>query len=120
MNNPYKEFIDTKLWKIVEKTLQALLLICISLIFLACNKKIDFQMHNNCLKKEDAINVAVNKMIEIYGESQISEEQPFTASSQENQIWFVEGTFKKQEFGGVAFAEIQGEDCKILKISHGK
>ena len=69
--------------------------------------------------KETAIKIAEAIWYPIYGEM-IFEEKPFVARLKNPGVWIVEGTFKYDVFGGVAYIEIQKKDCKILKVTHGK
>jgi hypothetical protein len=57
----------------------------------------------------------------IYGKK-VLDEKPYHVTLKDDSIWIVEGTFHggDNQFGGVAYAEIQKKDCKILKIIHGK
>lgn len=65
-----------------------------------------------------AIKIAEAIWLPIYGE-EIYKEKPFHAKLQGDSIWIVEGTLH-DELGGVACAEIQRKDGKILKVIHGK
>jgi hypothetical protein len=68
---------------------------------------------------ETAIKIAVAVWIPIYGQEQIDGEKPYKARL-ENEVWVVEGSLPKGWIGGVALAEIQKGDGKIVRISHGK
>jgi hypothetical protein len=69
---------------------------------------------------ETAIAVAVAVWNPIYGKDQIAKEKPYKASLS-NGIWTVEGSLPAEGSpGGVAEAEIAKDDCRILRVSHGK
>lgn len=67
---------------------------------------------------ETAIKIAEAAWFPIYGK-EVLDEKPFQAILQNDSIWIVEGTLH-DELGGVAHAEIQRKDGKILKVIHGK
>lgn len=69
--------------------------------------------------EETAIKIAVAVWIPIYGKEQIGNEKPYTAILK-NGTWYVSGSLPKGWVGGVAEAEINKEDGKIIRISHGK
>jgi hypothetical protein len=67
-----------------------------------------------------AIKIAVAVWEPIYGEENISQQEPYTAVLV-NGIWIVEGTLPQQyNLGGVAVAELAKDDGRILRVSHGK
>lgn len=68
--------------------------------------------------EETAIKIAEAVWLPIYGEN-VKDEKPFHASLKNDSIWIVEGTLHT-ELGGVARAEIQKRDGKILRVIHGK
>ncbi len=55
----------------------------------------------------------------IYGKENIEKEKPYTASLA-NGVWTVTGSLPEGVVGGVAEAEISKNDCKVLRVSHGK
>ena len=72
-----------------------------------------------------AIKIAVAVWEPIYGEATIAKERPYTARLDTNKVWIVEGSLRKDwfggpVFGGTAIAEIAKSDGRILRISHGK
>lgn len=66
-----------------------------------------------------AIQIAIAVWTPIYGEDNIKKQKPFNAKLQDG-IWHVSGSIPKNTKGGVAIAEIQQMDAKIIRISHGK
>jgi hypothetical protein len=71
-----------------------------------------------------AIGIAEKEFIRVYGE-EVTKERPFVATLVNDTIWVVKGTFPKGNpseirKGGVARAEINANNCKIIKIIHGK
>lgn len=66
-----------------------------------------------------AIAIAVAVWNPIYGKEKIELEKPFTAALS-NGVWTVTGTLSSGMVGGVALAEIAKDDCRILRITHGK
>src|SRR5258705_11867230 len=68
---------------------------------------------------ETAISIAVAIWNPIYGKEQIDEEKPYKANLVKG-VWIVEGSLPKGYKGGVAIAEIQKEDGKIIRVSHGE
>lgn len=66
-----------------------------------------------------AVKISEVIFVRIYGDK-VLESKPFSAKLKEGNIWIVEGTLAKNIDGGVPYAEIQKNDGKILKISHGK
>jgi hypothetical protein len=68
---------------------------------------------------ETAIAVAVAVWNPIYGKDEITKEKPYKASLS-NGIWTVEGSLPKGMVGGVAEAEISKDDCRVLRVIHGK
>lgn len=74
--------------------------------------------------EETAIRIAVAVWIPIYGKKTIENEKPYTATLK-NGIWYVTGSLPKAKSGelvegGVAEAEINKNDGKIIRISHGQ
>ncbi len=69
---------------------------------------------------ETAIKVAVAVWEPIYGKKEIAGEKPYKASLDAHGVWIVEGSLPKGMHGGVAVAEIEKDNGKILRISHGK
>ena len=68
---------------------------------------------------ETAIRIAVAVWEPIYGAEQINKEKPFIAKLK-NGVWQVTGSLPERTKGGVAIAEINMKDGKILRISHGQ
>lgn len=74
--------------------------------------------------EKTAIKIAEAVWTPIYG-GKIYAQQPFRAKLSNNKkVWYVEGTFDKKgnifAKGGHAYAEIQKNDGKILKVYHTK
>ncbi len=74
--------------------------------------------------EETAIKIAVAVWIPIYGKEIIEKEKPYIATLK-NGVWYVTGSLPKAKaservVGGVAEAEINKDDGKIIRISHGK
>lgn len=69
--------------------------------------------------EKTAISIAVAVWGPIYGMEKIEKEKPYTALL-DNGVWHVSGTLHKRQVGGVAEAEIQKADGRIIRISHGK
>jgi hypothetical protein len=69
---------------------------------------------------ETAIGIAAALWETIYGSESVKRQKPHTATLA-NGVWTVRGT-RPKEFtkGGVAIAEIQQADGKILRVSHGR
>ncbi len=70
---------------------------------------------------ETAIAVAVAIWTPIYGKEKIEKEKPYTAKLADG-VWIVKGSLPKSKGmkGGVALAEISKDDCRVLRVSHGK
>jgi len=66
-----------------------------------------------------AIQIAVAVWTPIYGKENIEKQMPYKAWLKDG-IWRVTGTLPQNMVGGVAIAEIQKSDAKIVRISHGK
>lgn len=69
-----------------------------------------------CNDEQSAIRAAEVVWLQKYGDS-IYKEKPFKASLN-GEIWTVSGTLPEGYLGGVAFAEIQKKDCKVIRIWH--
>jgi hypothetical protein len=55
----------------------------------------------------------------LYGK-EVLNQRPYRAKLIKDSVWIVKGVFKKPHPGGVAYIEIQKQDCKVLKVSHGE
>jgi hypothetical protein len=67
-----------------------------------------------------AVRIAEAVLSAIYGEDQITREQPFTAVLK-GEVWTVQGHLPaSRNVGGVALAEISKTDGRILRVIHGK
>jgi hypothetical protein len=69
--------------------------------------------------EETAIQIAVAVWTPIYGKENIERQKPYKAKLKEG-VWHVAGNLPENMVGGVAIAEIQKSDAKILRVSHGK
>jgi hypothetical protein len=69
--------------------------------------------------EEAAIQIAVAVWAPIYGKENIERQKPYKAWLKDG-IWHVAGHLPKNMVGGVAIAEIQKSDAKIVRVSHGK
>jgi hypothetical protein len=68
---------------------------------------------------DTAIKIAVAVWGPIYGQKEIDGEKPYKARLEKG-VWIVEGSLPEGWFGGVALAEIQKENGKIVRVSHGE
>jgi len=66
-----------------------------------------------------AIQLAVAVWTPIYGSENIERQKPYKTWL-ENGVWHVAGQLPKNMVGGVAMAEIQKSDAKIIRVSHSK
>ena len=70
--------------------------------------------------EETAIRIAIAVWSPIYGKDQIESEKPYKVILKDG-VWYVSGSLPKGwKAGGVAEAEIDKNDCRIIRISHGK
>ena len=91
-------------------------ILILSLFIFSCNKHA--VKGHLCSKEEEAIKIAENKWLEIYGEK-IYGKKPFKAKLNSDSIWIIKGTLHTDK-GGVPYAEIDAKTCKIIKVTHGK
>ncbi len=96
----------------------------LSILFLTGLSKTDLNDKPCVADANQAIAIAEKEFIKVYGEK-VKEERPFVANLVKDSIWVVKGTYPKAKpgvptFGGVARAEINANNCKIIKIIHGK
>jgi hypothetical protein len=96
----------------------------LSLLFLVGLSKTDLNDKPCVADATQAVAIAEKEFIRVYGEK-VKQEKPFVANLVNDTIWVVEGTFPKDKpgvirKGGVARAEINANNCKIIKIIHGK
>ena len=96
----------------------------LSLLFVIGVSKTDLNSKPCVADANQAIGIAEKEFIRVYGE-QVMKEKPFVATLVKDTVWVVKGTFPKAKpgvvtFGGVARAEINAKNCKIIKIIHGK
>ena len=68
---------------------------------------------------ETALKIAEAVLIPIYGKETIDNEKPFEAELK-GDIWYVSGRLPEGLLGGVAEIEINKNDGKILRVTHGK
>ncbi|HEX8297423.1 MAG TPA: NTF2 fold immunity protein [Chthoniobacteraceae bacterium] len=69
--------------------------------------------------KATAIKISVAVWEPIYGGAAIASQRPYRATLA-NGVWRVRGSRPKGSVGGVALAEIQQADGRVLRITHGK
>lgn len=70
-------------------------------------------------REETAVAIAVAVWTPIYGKEAIERQKPYHAKLKDG-VWHVTGSLPARWRGGVALAEIQKADGKILRVSHGK
>lgn len=75
--------------------------------------------HDVITDGETAVKITIAILEPIYGKEQIAREKPFKTILK-NGVWTVEGTLSSNKIGGVAVVQINKEDGRILKVSHGK
>lgn len=68
--------------------------------------------------EETAIRIAEAIWQPIYGEV-LEDERPFHATLV-GEVWYVKGSLSEHMLGGVAEAEVNKSDGKILRVSHGE
>lgn len=69
--------------------------------------------------EKTAISIAVAVWGPIYGAGKIEKEKPYSAKLI-NGVWHVSGSLSNGRVGGTAEAEIQKDDGRIMRVSHGK
>lgn len=69
--------------------------------------------------EQAAIQIAVAVWTPIYGKENIEKQKPYKVWLKDG-IWHVAGHLPKNMPGGVAIAEIQKSDAKIVRVSHGQ
>ncbi|MBL9187195.1 MAG: YbbC/YhhH family protein [Opitutaceae bacterium] len=67
--------------------------------------------------EKTAIAIAVAVWNPIYGEKEIADQKPYTATLEDG-LWRVEGTLPPDRLGGVAYAVLAKEDGKVLSVWH--
>ena len=89
-----------------------------SLACMGCAKNNEsVNLPTSCFDEQASLKTAEIVWLKTYG-NVIENEKPFIVT-EKNNTWIVEGTLHG-EVGGVAYAEIQKSDCKVLQISHGR
>jgi len=96
----------------------------LSLLFILGLNKTNVNTKPCVSDANQAIGIAEKEFIKGYGE-EVLKERPFVATLVNDTIWVVKGTFPKGNpgeirKGGVARAEINANNCKIIKVIHGK
>jgi NADH dehydrogenase FAD-containing subunit len=66
-----------------------------------------------------AFQIAEPVLKNIYGDSNIENEKPFSVNLQ-NGVWIIEGYLDEGWMGGVAYMEIRKSNGEILKVIHTK
>jgi hypothetical protein len=66
-----------------------------------------------------AVAIAEAVLMPIFGAGQIAQERPFHAVLHGN-VWEVAGSLPPGWDGGVAFVQINKDDGRILRVTHGK
>jgi hypothetical protein len=97
--------------------ISALIIICL----FSCNKSKERQWKKEdgyLSTEESAKQMAKIVWFNVYG-SDIKKYEPFKARLN-GRVWIVEGTLDKDKVGGVPYIEIQKDDGKILRVTHGK
>ena len=70
--------------------------------------------------EQTALRVGEAILEAIYGEKEITAEEPFTATLK-NDIWTVVGSFPKGErFGGVATIKVSKANGRVISVTHGQ
>jgi hypothetical protein len=69
--------------------------------------------------QETAVKIAEAIWLPIYGEKVLNF-KPYKAVLKDNTVWIVEGTSPKGMKGGTPYIEINKEDCRVIKVTHGK
>jgi hypothetical protein len=70
--------------------------------------------------KKTALRVAEAILVAVYGEEQISKEQPLRTALVEKDIWLIWGTLPRKYLGGTAVIKICKRTGKVLFLSHGQ
>lgn len=55
-----------------------------------------------------------------YGRNQIRDQFPLQITLYDDSVWFIEGTKRNLDRGGVVHASINKKDGKIILVSHGE
>jgi hypothetical protein len=105
--------------KSLHVLLAGVILVLLTAFAGADRKKLRQKNDNFVPDAETARKIAEAIWLPIYGK-QIYEDTPFIAKLNRSDVWVVEGTLKDGLAGGVPYIEIEKNDCKILKVSHGK
>jgi hypothetical protein len=100
-----------------DKLMRVELLSILMFSLLISCKTADMNSKKCVQDNQKAIEIAEQKWLSTYGEG-IYSKKPFKAKLVDN-IWIVEGTLHNSK-GGVPYAEINADNCEIIKISHGK
>lgn len=96
-----------------------LLILLVSLS--GCEKRMSEKKERNTTDKNIAILLAEKKWNEVYGISVINKQKPFIAEKKNDSIWIVHGSFPKPAtIGGVAYAEVNVKNKKVVKYTHGE
>ena len=66
-----------------------------------------------------AVSIAEAVLVPIYGDKVIREKTPLRATLRDG-TWIVAGTLPRGYVGGVATIEINKDDGRILRVSHGQ
>lgn len=101
---------------------KSVVMLLLPIVYLACTAVKDMKNENHIdyvPNEETAIKIAEAIWYPIYG-SKIENSKPYKAHMKDNTVWIVEGTLPKGIKGGVPYIEINKEDCRILKVTHGK
>jgi hypothetical protein len=113
-----------------NKRIATVFSLLLSLFFVTVLNTVESQEHNYkppegyVPDEETAIRIAVAVWTPIYGKQKIEEEKPYRATLI-NGIWYVRGSLPRPpngmvRAGGVAEAEINKDDGRIIRISHGR
>ena len=66
-----------------------------------------------------ALNLAEPILFDIYGKNNITQQRPYEIYLIDN-YWVISGTLRKDWKGGTFLIIIDGRDCRIIRITHGK
>lgn len=102
--------------------MKAILFLSTFIFLNACEAKENMKAIEASISKEQAIKIAEEKLVEVYGK-QVLKERPFSASL-DNNTWNISGTMHCPKgdlcAGGVAHISISAKGGKVLNFTHDK